>query len=121
MWVLCVCGPACFIGLFHSLSLSPLCLCVSLPLSLIESRREFTGTAGRQGPCHRAEQHRNVLYALERQDSWGEIVQQVPKTSPPDVETRYNNKPAKGQSKLTITVYFFVTLRVALRVVFLML
>lgn len=30
------------------------------------------------GPCHTAEQHRNVLYALERQDSWGKIVHQVP-------------------------------------------
>lgn len=64
------CGPACFIGLFYSLPLAALSLCVSLPLSLIESRREFTGTAGKQaGPCHTAEQHRNVLYALERQDS----------------------------------------------------
>lgn len=41
------CGPACFIGLF--LSLSRFSLHVSGPLSLIESRREFTGTAGRQG------------------------------------------------------------------------
>lgn len=31
------------------LSLFPLSLYVSLPLSLIKSRREFTGTAGRQG------------------------------------------------------------------------
>lgn len=58
------------------------------------------------GPCHTAERHRNVLYALERQDSWGKIVHQVPQTRPVRVKTGCIYKPVKGQSKWSITRCF---------------
>lgn len=102
------CGSAAFPGLFH-----PLCLYVSLPRSLTEPRREFTGTAGRQaGPCHTAEQHRNVLYALERQDSWGEIVRQVSQTRSAAVETRFIRNAVKRRFRETIGSRLYAPRRV---------
>lgn len=90
------CGPACFIGLFHSLSLSLLFLPLCLSASLAHRLKAGVYRNSRQaGPCHTAEQHRNVLYALERQGSWCKIVPQVPQTWPADVETYYIYYPVK--------------------------
>lgn len=66
--------------LFYRASLLTLCvLCRCLSASLAHQVKAGVYRNSRQaGPCHTAEQHRNVLYALERQDSWGKIVHQVP-------------------------------------------
>lgn len=59
------------------LTLSVLSLCLSASLAH-QVKAGVYRNSRQAGPCHTAEQHRNVLYALERQDSWGKIVHQVP-------------------------------------------
>lgn len=61
------------------LSLPSLSLCLSTSRSH-QVKAGVYRNSRQAGPCHTADEHRNVLYALERQDSWGEIVRQVPQT-----------------------------------------
>lgn len=95
----------------HALSLPlslalPLCvlrLCLSASLAHWVKAGVYRNSR-QAGPCHTAEQHRNVLYALERQGSWDEIVHQVPQTRSAGAETNYVRCPVNRQSKRSIAV-----------------
>lgn len=87
------------------LSLSTRSLC----LSASRARQVKAGVyrnSRQAGPCHTAEQHRNVLYALERQDSWGEIVRQLPQTCIWCAERHVIHSPARKGSQFCVTLWF---------------
>lgn len=90
---------------YRAFPLSPSSLSLCLSASLAHQVKAGVYRNSRQaGPCHTAEQHRNVLYALERQDSWGEIVRQVPQTWLWCAETRGIHSPVRRGQQFCVAL-----------------
>lgn len=79
------------------LTLSAPCVCLSASLAHLVKAGVYRNSRQAE-PCHTAEQHRNVLYALERQGSWVKIVHQVTPTWPLRPETNCINYLVKTQA-----------------------
>lgn len=112
MWLVTSLSPANFMSLYNGewtvyrafpLSLSGFALFFSASLAHRVKAGVYRNSR-QAGPSHTAEQHRNVLYALESQDRWNKIVRQVPWPGPAGVRKHYIYSPVNSWSKKSIAV-----------------